>query len=133
MSDFDFSMIYTKISHRKVLYVLSDITEFACSGGTKDYVTVYNSGVFWSHSKSKTGTYNSFQEIKPCLEFLISDSFSQVGSKIFCHVIGIAIGSDRVPFSANFFLFCAPKWLKSIKILTMRLQYLAIFLDLLMI
>ena len=34
----------------------------------RDYVTVYNSGAFWSRSKSKTGRSYSLQEKKSCLE-----------------------------------------------------------------
>ena len=51
MSTFDFSTLYTKIPHGKLLFVLNEITEF----GTKNYVTVYSLGAFWSRSKSKAG------------------------------------------------------------------------------
>ena len=47
MSTFDFSTLYTKISHDKRLHVLNEITDFAFKGGTRVYVTVYNSGAFW--------------------------------------------------------------------------------------
>ena len=55
MSTSDFSRLYTKISHGKLLYVLNEITDFAFKCGTRDYVTIDNSGAFWSQSKSKTG------------------------------------------------------------------------------
>ena len=49
MSTFDFSMIYTKIPHDKLLYVLNKINDFPFKRGARDYVSVYNSGVvFWS-------------------------------------------------------------------------------------
>ena len=70
MSTFNFSMVYTKIPHDKLLYVLNEITEFAFKGGTRYYVTVFNSGALWLRSKSKTGRSYSLQEIKRCLEFL---------------------------------------------------------------
>ena len=41
MSTFDFSTLYTKIPHDKLLYVLDEITYFAFKGGTRDYVTFY--------------------------------------------------------------------------------------------
>ena len=65
-STFDFSTLYTKIPHGKVLCVLNEITDFAFKGGTRDYVTVYNSGAFWSRSKSQTGGSYSLQETKSC-------------------------------------------------------------------
>ena len=100
VSAFEFSTLYTKILHNKLLYVLNEITDFTFKGWTRDYVTVYNSGAFWS--KSKTGRSYSLQEIKSCQEFLINNIF-QVGSKIFYQVIGIPMGSDSVPFFANLF------------------------------
>ena len=75
MPTFDFSMLYTKIPHDKLLYVLNETTDFAFRGGTRDYVTVYNSGSFWSQSKSKTARSYSLKEIKSCLEFLINSFF----------------------------------------------------------
>ena len=116
MSTFEFSTLYTKIPHDKLLYVLNEITDFAFNVGTGDYVTVYSSGAFWSRSNSKTGRSYSLQEIKSCLEFLINSSFFQVGSKIFRQVIGIPMGLDPVPFFANLFLFFyGSRWLNSIK------------------
>ena len=116
MSTFDFSTLYTKIPHDKLLFVLNEITDFAFKGGTRDYFTVYNSGAFWSWSKSKTGRSYCLQEIKSCLEFSRNNSFFWVGSKIFCQVIGIPMGSDPAPFFANHFLFFYKcRWSKSIK------------------
>ena len=116
MSTFDFSTLYNKIPHAKLLYVLNEINDFAFKAGTRDYVTVYNSGGFWLRSKSKTRRSYSLHEIKSCLKFLINNSVLQVGSKIFRQVIGIPIGSDPTPFFANLFLFFyKSKWLKSIK------------------
>ena len=68
MSNLDFSTIYTKIPHDKLLYVLNETTAFAFKVGAIDDVTVYNWGAFWSWSKSKTGRPYSLQEIKSCLE-----------------------------------------------------------------
>ena len=46
MSSFDFSTLYSEIPHEKIPYVLDEITDFAFKDGTRDYVTVYNSGAF---------------------------------------------------------------------------------------
>ena len=53
MSTFDLSILYTKLTHYKLLYVLNEVIGFAFKGGAKDFVIVYNSGAFWSWSKSK--------------------------------------------------------------------------------
>ena len=117
MSSFDFSALYTKIPHDQLLYVLNGITHFDFKGGTRDYVSVHNSGeAFCSRSKSKTGRSYSLQEVKSGLEFLINNNFFQVGSKIFRQVIGISMESDPALFFANPFLFFyKSRWLKSIE------------------
>ena len=79
------------------------LTDFTSKGGTSDYVTFYYSGAFWSGSKRKTGRTYFLQEIKSCLEFLINNSFFQVGSKFFCQTIDIPMGSDPVLFFSNLF------------------------------
>ena len=82
----------------------------------QEIMLLFNSGVFWSQSKRKTGRSYCLQEIKSCLKFLLNNSFFQVGSKIFHQVTGIPMGSDLAPFLANLFLsFYESRWLKSVK------------------
>ena len=38
---FDFSMLYTKMPHEKLLYVLNEITDFAFKGGARHYVVFF--------------------------------------------------------------------------------------------
>ena len=113
------------LTHDKLLYVSNGITNFAFKGWTRDYVTIYNSGASCSLSKNKTGTPYSLQEIKSRLEFLVNNSFFQVGSKIFSQVIGIPMASDPAPFFDNHFLFFfESRWLKSIKNIDYLINYL---------
>ena len=106
MSTFDFSTLYTKIPQDKLLYALNETTDLAFKGGTRDYVTVYNSGAFWSRSKSQTKRSYSLQEIKSCLEFfIINSSFFQAGSKIFRQVIGTP--SSQIMRNSLLIIFCS--------------------------
>ena len=116
MTTFDFSTLYTKIPHDKLLNVLFEITEFAFRGGTRKYIAVYNSGAYWSNSKDSNGRCYSLQQIKSALQYLLNNCYFQVGSSIFRQIIGIPMGSDPAPFFANLFLFhYESMWLKSIK------------------
>ena len=120
MSIFCFSTLYTIMPHYKPLYVLNEITDFAFKGGTRDYITVYNSRVFWSELKSKTGRSYSFQKGI----FLINNSFFQIGPKIFYVILCY--------FFFVFFMNLHGENL--LKILTLGLQKnLTIFLGLFMI
>ena len=46
MSTIDFSTLYTKIPHNRLLHLLNKITAFAFKGVTRDYVTVYGLEAF---------------------------------------------------------------------------------------
>ena len=69
---------------------------------------------FWTIQNSYP-VISSINKLKSCLEFLINNSFFQVGSKIFRRVIGISMGSDPAPFFANLLFFYESRWLKSTK------------------
>ena len=111
-----FKRFITKIHYDKPLHILNEITDFAFKDGTRDYVTVYISGVSWSRLKSNTRRSYSFQERISSWEFIVNNSYFQVYCKIFCQVIGIPMRSEPAPFFANLVLFLyQSKWLESIK------------------
>ena len=53
MCTFDFSTLYTKIPHTKLLFVLDKIIDFAFKGGTRDTITVNESGAYWVKDNSR--------------------------------------------------------------------------------
>ena len=116
LSTFDFSTLYTKIPHDKLIQVLNEIIDFAFKGGTKDLINVYNSAAYWAKTFSKNGNCYNKTQIKVSLKYLIDNSFFHVGNDLFRQVIGIPMGSDPAPFFANLFLYhYESKWLHSLK------------------
>ena len=47
VSTFDFSTLYTKLPHNKLLMVLNSLTDFCFDGGENKQITVNNSGARW--------------------------------------------------------------------------------------
>ena len=106
MCTFDFSTLYTKIPHTKLLFVLDKIIEFAFKGGTRDTITVNESGAYWVKDNSRMkGIKYSKSSIKDAIKFLLENCYFNVGSLLFRQVIGIPMGSDPAPFFANLFSF----------------------------
>ena len=103
MSIFNFWTRYFKILQKKLLYVLNEITHFAFKGRTRDDVTVLNLVQFWSRSKCKAGICYSLQEVKSCLEFLISNSYFHLCFKIFLQVLRSPMWSDSASSLLTFF------------------------------
>ena len=54
--------------------------------------------------------------MKEAISYLLSNCYFTVGSKFFCQIIGIPMGSDPAPFFANLFLYYYEReWVNSIK------------------
>ena len=118
LSSFDFSTLYTKIPHDKLIDVLTNIIDFVFKGGTRSKISIHNSGqADWVHNSSNKSTvvYTKASVIE-AITFLIGNCHFKLGEKLFRQDIGIPMGSDPAPAFANLFLFhYESSWLKSIK------------------
>ena len=52
-STFDFSALYTKIPHDKLLDILCNVAYFVFKGGTRDYIVINKQGCALSSSKKR--------------------------------------------------------------------------------
>ena len=110
---FDFSTLYTKIPHGKLIDTLSEIIDSTFNDTDRSLISVSNKRAYFV--KSVTGKNFKFSSsmVKECLKFLIDNAYFQVGNHIFKQTIGIPIGSDPAPFFANLFLaYYEAKWVK---------------------
>ena len=116
ISCFDFSTLYTKIPHNKLLKVMNELVDFCFKGGDKSYITVNKYGASWvAENKSNSVTFNS-STLKNAIKYLLDNCFFRFGNKIFRQIIGIPMGSDPAPFLANLFLyFYENKWIRTTK------------------
>ena len=81
LSTFDFSTLYTKIPHNKLLEVLNNIIDFCFKGGTRDRIMVHNSGAYWvKRNTTMTGTIYTKETIKCAVKYLLDNCFFQVGN-----------------------------------------------------
>lgn len=105
ISTFDFSTLYTKIPHDKLLEVLFDVVDFVFKGGSRDYIVI-NKHDSASWSTKKKGHKFAFDKssLKEAIKFLLHNCFFSFGNIIMKQIIGIPMGSDPAPFFANLFL-----------------------------
>ena len=117
MSTFDFSTLYTKIPHEKLLEVMNSITEFCFQGGSHDLISFTlssKSHARWVPNNSKAEIKYNITLVKEALEYLMNTCFFTLGNKVFRQVIGIPMGSDPAPFMANLFLYhYESTWIKN--------------------
>lgn len=116
ISTFDFSTLYTKLPHNKLLDVLHKLIDFCFTGGDHKYITISKFGARWCKERCDNKISFDKQSMKDAVTYLLSNCFFTVGLKIFCQIIGIPMGSDPAPFFANLFLYhYESKWVNTIK------------------
>ena len=117
VSSFDFSTLYTKIPHDKLIDVLNKIIDFAFKGGTRNKISIYRSGrANWLRDGDRSSYVYTKELIRRSVDFLIKNAYFKLGNKLFRQDIGIPMGSDPAPAFANLFLFhYESSWLMSIK------------------
>ena len=115
VSTFDFSTLYTKLPHNKLLMVFNSLIDFCFYGGENKYITVNNYGADWvKYIKDNVICLNK-QQIKDAVACLLFNCYFTVGPKTFCQIIGIPMGSDPAPFCQFILIFLWNKWLNELK------------------
>ena len=116
INTYDFSTLYTKIPHQKLLEVLNELVDFCFKGGTHELLSLTNSGARWVSKTSKTGLRFDRNAIKNAIKYLMGNCYFTFGEKIFRQIIGIPMGSDPAPFMANLFLYhYESNWIRNLK------------------
>ena len=113
---YDFSTLYTKIPHQKLLDVLSELVDFCFQGGTHEQISVSNSGASWDSKKMKAILKFDRNTTKDAIKYIMDNCHFTFGEKLFRQIVGIPMGSDSAPFMANLFLYYFEnKWVKNLK------------------
>ena len=118
ITTFDFSTLYTKIPHNKLLKVLNVITDFCFDGGIGKYICVNKFSASWVTAKPTSDKYLVFDKrtFKQAVKYIMNNCFFKFGNKVFQQIIGIPTGSDLAPFMANLFLYYfEDKWMRKTK------------------
>ena len=103
ISTYDFSTLYTKITHSDLLKELNKVIDFAFEGGSSKYIAIESSKAFWCRAKHGKTCFTK-TSLKTAIKHLICESYFQVGNKLLLQTIGIPMGIDPAPFWANLYL-----------------------------
>ena len=116
ISTFDFSTLYTKIPHDKLLFVLNSLVDFCFKGGMSQFIAIKYSEARWVQDPFKDKVVFGKLSIKAAVKYLMENCYFTIGNKLFRQIIGIPMGSDPAPFFANLFLYYyESKWLKNVQ------------------
>ena len=116
VSTFDFSTLYTKIPHDKLIDVLNKLVDFTFNSTDRLYLSVTPSGARWVKGKGNIKKLYCKKTVKEVIKYLIDNCFFSVGNLLFRQTIGMPMGFDPAPFFANLFLFFYEvQWIKQVK------------------
>ena len=106
ISTFDFSTLYTKLPHDKLIKELSEVIDFVFDAGSNQYIGISKYGKAYS-AKKKPRLSISFSRhsLKAAVKHLIQKCYFTVGNIVLRQAIGIPMGIDPAPFWANLFLY----------------------------
>ena len=105
---YDFSTLYTAISHDLLLDNISQLIREAYSIRGAKYVIIKKDGkAYWSNAESTNDHSVTEVQLIEQIKFLIDNIYIEVGNRIFRQTIGIHVpmGTDCAPLLANLFLF----------------------------
>ena len=106
ISTFDFSTLYTKIPHQKLIKELSEMIDFVFDYGRSSVIAISKFGkVYWCEKKPKSSVSFSRNSLKTAVKYLIENCYFTVGKVVMRQAIGIPMGIDPAPFWANLFLY----------------------------
>ena len=112
ITTFDFSTLYTNISHHKLKSVMSELINFCFNGGDKEYIGIYRGNGVWTNDQGKYNITFNKKNLKLAINYLLDNCYFTLGSLCFRQIVGIPMGSDPAPFMANLFLYhYERKWL----------------------
>ena len=105
ITTFDFTTLYTKLSHSDILECLDEVIDLAFKKSKYKYVSVYANSARWSNNPRKSTFRFDSTDLKEAVKFILVHSYFSVGTTCFRQNIGVPIGIDCAPEMANLTLF----------------------------
>ena len=107
INTYDFSTLYTKISHNDLKAKMQWIVEKAFYNKSKNYIYVHknNPNIHATWNK-RNNTYRITKDkLLEYITYLIDNIYITVGQNTFRQIIGIPMGTDCVLRTANLYLY----------------------------
>ena len=105
ISTYDFSTLYTTITHHTLIERLNKVIDKIYNGGDKNCVRVSKSGnAYWGKMANNAIGF-TVSSLKQAVQHLIENCFFTVGNCVLRQDIGIPMGIDPAPFWANLYLY----------------------------
>ena len=123
ISTYDFSTLYTTLSHNLIKNQLIDLIEHTFKREEVLYLACNAERAFFTAEKEKYKNYSLWtcQKVTDALVYLLDNIYIRFGSKLYRQNVGIPMGTNCAPLVADPFLFCYER--DFMKSLTKEKQY----------
>ena len=106
LSTYDFSTLYTTLSHNLIKEKLTELIEQKINRMGSLYSACNDKNAFFTSEQPKRYKLWSCQKMCDALHYLLDNIFIRRGSKLYRQIVGYAMGTNCAPLVADLFLFC---------------------------
>ena len=105
LSTYDFSTLYTTLSHHLIKDNLIDLINRSFIRENTQYLACNEECAFFTSGVYNNHTLWSCQKVCDALVYLLDNIFIRFGTKLYRQTIGIPMGTNCAPLVADLFLF----------------------------
>ena len=109
LSTYDFSTLYTILSHNLTKDKLVDLIERTFHREGTLYIACNDRNAFSTSDAVRNYNLWPCQRVCESLTFLVDNIYIRFGSKLYRQIVDIPMGSNCAPLVADLFLFCCER------------------------
>ena len=106
LSTYDFSTLYTTLSHHLIKDKLIDLINRTFIRENTQYLACNEECAFFTSDVYNNHNLWSCQKVCDALVYLLDNTFIRFGTELYRQPIGIPMGTNCAPLVADLFLFC---------------------------
>ena len=106
LSTYDFSTLYTTLSHNLIKEKLINLIEWTFKREGSPCIACNERQAFFTSEDTKRYKLWSCQNVCEALIYLLDNIYIRFGTKLYRQIVGIPMGTNCAPLVADLFLFC---------------------------
>ena len=106
LSTYDFSTLYTTLSHNLIKEKLIDLIEWTFQRKGSPYLACNERQAFFTSGDPKRYKFWSCQNVCEAVIYLLDNIYIRFGTKLYRQIVGILVGTNCAPLVADLFSFC---------------------------
>ena len=106
MSAYDFSTLHTSLPYNFIKEKFKDLIEWFFQKERSPFLACNERNAFFTSERQNRYKLWSCQNVCEALTYLLDNIFVSFGTKLCRQIVGIPMGTNFAPFTADLFLFC---------------------------